>query len=731
MFWFFLFFLISGFCSILYEVVWLRLAMAAFGVTTALTSIVLSVFMAGLGLGSWGSGVWVRKYAPRRRISPLFIYALIEFVIGISALAVPYELRWGRELLQRLPESSSFAYYLASGVWIALALTPWCVAMGATIPVGMQAIRETRRTEARRSFSYLYMANVTGAVIGTRIPLFFIELYGFRGTLRIGAICNVMLAASAAGLGLAWRARRKETSEGEDAKSGAIGGGIASSGRLLWLLFATGLTSMGMEVVWIRQFTPYLGTVVYAFAGILGFYLAAMTVGSIAYRTWGRGRSVDGTVMWSVLGLCALLPLWAVDQRLELHKVLRLGLGVAPFSALLGFVTPMLVDRWSEGDPDRAGRAYAVNVVGCILGPLLAGFVLLPLLNERWALLLLAAPWLVLGVASGRWISAGEVSGEVDGAHRLRRRVLCYAVVLAAIGVFVGSRGFEDQYPGAVIRRDHTATVIAVGHGRGRTLLVNGIGITALTPITKLMAHLPLAFLDRTPERALVICFGMGTTDRALLSWHIPATAVELVPSVPQVVGYFHADGPAMLRSPKAQVVIDDGRRYLERTSEQFDVITMDPPPPVEAAGSSLLYSKEFYAAVRQRLRTGGVLQTWLPSESDDFTRSAVARALKESFPYVRAFGSVEPLGFHFLASERPIPTLSAAELAARLPARAVSDLLEWGPHATAEEQFAAVLRTEFPLEEWIAKEPLAPALTDDRPVNEYYALRRWRVQGK
>jgi predicted methyltransferase len=423
-----------------------------------------------------------------------------------------------------------------------------------------------------------------------------------------------------------------------------------------------------------------------------------------------------------------LLPLWAVDGRLELHKVLRLGLGVAPFSALLGFVTPMLVDRWSEGDPDRAGRAYAVNVVGCILGPLLAGFVLLPLLNERWALLLLAAPWLVLGVASGRWISGGEENGEVDGGHRLRRRVLCYGVVLAAIVVFAGSRGFEDQYPGAVIRRDHTATVIAVGHGRGRTLLVNGIGITALTPITKLMAHLPLAFLDRAPERALVICFGMGTTDRALLSWDIPATAVELVPSVPQMVGYFHADGPAMLRSPKAQVVIDDGRRYLERTSGELDVITMDPPPPVEAAGSSLLYSKEFYTAVRQRLRTGGILQTWLPSESDEFTRSAVARALKESFPYVRAFASVEPLGFHFLASERPIPPRSAAELAARLPARAATDLLEWGPYATAEEQFAAVLKTEFPLEEWIAMEPSAPALTDDRPVNEYYALRRWRA---
>ena len=43
----------------------------------------------------------------------------------------------------------------------------------------------------------------------------------------------------------------------------------------LWLLFATGLTSMGMEVVWIRQYTIFVGTFVYSFATILGVYLAA------------------------------------------------------------------------------------------------------------------------------------------------------------------------------------------------------------------------------------------------------------------------------------------------------------------------------------------------------------------------------------------------------------------------------------------------------------------------
>ena len=54
--WYFLFFFLSGFCCILYEIVWLRLSMAQFGVTSALVAIVLSTFMAGLGVGSWASG---------------------------------------------------------------------------------------------------------------------------------------------------------------------------------------------------------------------------------------------------------------------------------------------------------------------------------------------------------------------------------------------------------------------------------------------------------------------------------------------------------------------------------------------------------------------------------------------------------------------------------------------------------------------------------------------------
>src|SRR5436190_24334674 len=94
--WYFFFFLLSGFCSLVYEVVWLRLAMASFGVTTAFVSIVLSVFMAGLALGSWGAGRVTARSTPGGARTFLRFYAAAELVVAVSGVLVPFVLRWGR-----------------------------------------------------------------------------------------------------------------------------------------------------------------------------------------------------------------------------------------------------------------------------------------------------------------------------------------------------------------------------------------------------------------------------------------------------------------------------------------------------------------------------------------------------------------------------------------------------------------------------------------------------------
>jgi spermidine synthase len=145
----------------------------------------------------------------------------------------------------------------------------------------------------------------------------------------------------------------------------------------------------------------------------------------------------------------------------------------------------------------------------------------------------------------------------------------------------------------------------------------------------------------------------------------------------------------------------------------------------VRAAGSSLLYSKEFYTLSREHLDRGGILAQWLPS-GDSAVQASVARALQQSFTYVRIFKPVQDNGWHFLASMEPIADRTAQQLVARMPAQAVNDMMAWGPAATPIDQFNRMLQMDLTVQDLISRSPGTPALDDDRPVNEYDMLRNW-----
>jgi spermidine synthase len=318
----------------------------------------------------------------------------------------------------------------------------------------------------------------------------------------------------------------------------------------------------------------------------------------------------------------------------------------------------------------------------------------------------------------------------VKAVRRDGHLVMTFAAVCAAAAILWSTKLFEEGFPSAQVRRDHVATVVASGTGTDKILYVNGVGMTVLTSITKMMAHFPAAHLTRQegqPIHALVICFGMGTTFRSLASWGAYVTAVDLVPSVPDMFGYFHPDGPDLVRNSggRLRIVHDDGRRFLDRSSEKFDLITIDPPPPVEAAGSSLLYTKEFYASAKRKMKPGAILETWLPG-GDRQTVAGFAKSVLESFPYVRACGSIQGHGFHITASNDPIPRLTPEQLVARMPPAAVSDMKEW-IDAPPTKFFEYMLSNEYVVESMLigGSREATLAISDDRPVNEFYFMRR------
>jgi len=726
----------SGFCSLVYQVVWIRLAFSHFGVLTPVLSCLLSVFMLGLGLGSALGGRWARWWDRVVGGSSAYLYAAIEGMIGLGAFAVPFLFQTSWEvLLSARAGVSSGGYLLASGVLILIAVLPWCILMGATIPVMMSFIRQAEPRRGSSSFSFLYLANVMGAMTGTLLSaLVLIELFGFRQTSTISATINFLVAAVS--LVLAWsfgsgRAAEPQAqlsaspslpspaSGGRFGWASAANGGEFGWGLERWLeivLFTTGLTSLAMEVVWTRAFTFVLKTTIYSFAMILATYLLATWVGSYLYRrALTAGRMASVAQILGALCVFSLLPALLDDPRFNQSIALTLG-SIVPFCLALGYLTPRLIDAHSRGNPTAAGRAYSINIAGGILGPLLAGYALLPTIGTRAALLALSAPIFALYIGT-TWAA--------EHAWRRRIEVSLSFAALFAFAAFV-SRGYEDGifYPGRhEVRRDHAATVVAYGEGMNQRLLVNGVGMTFPTPITKIMAHLPLA-MNGHAKAGLVICFGMGTTFRSMHSWEIDTTAVELSRSVAESFGFFFPDFQQILSDPSAHIAIDDGRRYLVRTNKKFDVITLDPPPPIEAAVSSLLYSEEFYGIVRDHLAPGGILQQWFPG-GEDKIQYAVARSLIASFPYVVAFRSIEDWGYHFLASMSPIDDLTPQQLVSRLPEGARRDLMEWSADQSIEKIAESILTRRTDVRTLLPPRGEEMIVTDDRPYNEYFFLRR------
>jgi spermidine synthase len=724
---FFLFFL-SGFASLVYQVVWTRLAFASFGIITPVLSVVLSVFMLGLAIGSWAGGRWISALTKKTGLSAAFFYAGAELVIGAGAFAVPKLFAMGENLLLASGETDSFRYLAFSALVLSASILPWCVCMGATFPFMMAFIRERERGNTN-SFSFLYLANVLGAMCGTFMAaVVWIELLGFHHTLWLAAAGNFAIAFISGCLG--WEQTREENVAPAPTASpitpSAIPG-TAQDGMIKWILFSTGFVAMAMEVVWTRAFTPVLKTQVYSFAMIVFTYLGATFLGSWLYRRDLRAhRPKSKGILLSALAVTAFFPVilntpkivvvntWEPDPHL--FSAILLLTGIVPFCALLGYLTPGLIDEYAAGNPTRAGRAYAINVLGCILGPLVACYFLLPRMSERHTLILLGLPFLIFCFQLRRGFSRQE-----NGAFA--------TILILTLGwSAIGTEDFESRLKrvdgkGVVVRRDYAATVISYGEGFDRSLLVNGIGMTRLTPITKFMVHLPLAFHQGPPESALVICFGMGTTYRSAMSWNIDTTVVELVPSVTKAFGFYHPDAARFVNATNGHIITDDGRRFLNRTTNKFDVIVVDPPPPVQAAGSSLLYSRKFYELARQHLKPGGILQMWYPGDKETETIQAVLRSIHESFPYVRCFPSVEGWGVHMLGSMEPIERLNAAGLAARMPESARQDLLEWNPVKDAPAYFGPVLRHEYSVSASLNPDTTIQ-VTDDQPYNEYYLCR-------
>src|SRR5208283_5235838 len=156
-------FFASGMSALVYQVVWLRMLSRITGVTMHATAIVVAAFMAGLAIGSFLSGRFID-----RRNDPLRIYAILEFLVAVTVLLVPYSFSASIPLFsliyQAVHENAAITA-LGTGMVSLLTLLVPTALMGATLPV-LSSYLVRKNVGFGKSLSMLYGINTLGAVLG-------------------------------------------------------------------------------------------------------------------------------------------------------------------------------------------------------------------------------------------------------------------------------------------------------------------------------------------------------------------------------------------------------------------------------------------------------------------------------------------------------------------------------------------------------------------------------------
>jgi spermidine synthase len=655
-------FVLSGFSGLVLEVIWVRLATLALGITIHAVAIVVGAFMAGIAIGSYLFG----RMADARR-PHLAVYAALEGGIAILGLSVTW-------LLQRMPQWVTEAgghgpSAMEAGLVFLLVLPP-CILMGATLPVLSRTL--TDPAGASRWVGWLYGSNTLGAVAGAFLTDFaLIPAMGVTMTAVTAVGCNILAALSS--LIVAGRGPASDAS--------AVPPALPSQ-PVPWLLYAaygiSGFAALGLQLTWTRLFLMYMPGRAFVFSLILTIFLAGLAIGSAAAAGWAA-RSIRPVtvlvclqVLLAVSALVGVLWINAVDRMLMTPAVADcllaaarlgdaenigfrfdvlqgLGRAVALFSLptlLMGVIFPFvsrvaLDERGGTGRP--IGELYAANTVGAIAGPIAVGFWILPSQGAQETLLWMAALIVVAAaltltyarprIAAAALTSLGAVCCVAFAL--LPSDILVRLVYLPQHASHLGVKPSQVR----MLKEGPYGTVTVVETLRGPALLVDSVrmmgGGLEAQRYACLEGHLPM-LLHPAPRKALVIGFGMGMSMGAI-SLHpgLEMTlCVELNPTVLEAAPYFESLNYQVLRRPRTEVVIGDGRNYLLRSRDKFDVMTFEPPPPVNA-GVVNLYSQEFYRLCLDRLTPGGMVAQWVPLATlgDDGARMVI-RTFLSVFPF-------------------------------------------------------------------------------------------------
>jgi spermidine synthase len=615
---------ISGASALVYQLIWVRLLGLVFGVSSFAVATVVAVFLLGLGLGSYVFGRW-----SERASDPLRIYMYVELGIAATSLLAFLVIEWlpiYRYLYEYAYNNLGFyGLSVARLLLSTLVLLPPVFLIGGTMPLLAKYFLRNPASLGS-SFSKIYYLNTLGACAGALLTGFvFVRYFGVIGTLIIAVGGNLMvaliIAASKRGAG----ATSPETS------------GQPPYSYMLAFLFLTGFISLGYEMLWVRILSTYGLSTSQAFALILAGFLLGFSVGAwVVARTVDRRQDLEawfsavsivtalsGAVVLVIFRQFESLTVLLADatpmNQVALGMFLAFTVSFIP-AVFMGILFPLGVRIYAQ-DIDRigakAGNTFFSNTLGCVLGSLLTGFVLIPFVGMWNTTLLLINLSLLIAIA---FLLRGR------RAARAQWISLLVVAAVANLLVFADSKTFHAELKGSDLRTSAqgfdiiyyseglSGTVTAVERGNYRGLFVDGQNVSGTDPVlladSKMLAHVPL-LLAEEPQSALTVGYGTGTTSGSMLLHDVDVYAVEIEEKIIDAAPLFREVNYASYADPDLDIVLDDARNYIATTDESFSVIVTD-VTNLKYKRNPYLYTQEYFEIMRDALSEDGVAAAWL-----------------------------------------------------------------------------------------------------------------------
>jgi spermidine synthase len=669
-------FLLSGASALVYQVTWQRLLALCTGVGTYSIALIVTAFMAGLGLGSHAGGRLSARLEPRRA---LLAFALVE--LGISffgALSGPfyYDLlyRRGAWLYQRTLGSALFHFG---------ALSAPTVLMGMSLPLLVRALVRDAAT-APRTIALLYGVNVVGAGLGAlATPWLLVRWLGLQGALLCAAAAN-----AAAGLGVL--AAAQAVGRASEAAASRVAAAraplpVAEPRRPfgLWIaLYAlSGFCALSLEIVWFRLIDVGVKSTAFTFGTVLSVYLLGLASGSLAgaLRAPRMTRPLRGFLLMqcAILALsgAAVAALVRLPPDLPLYSSLvdhwrsqeppaigepggwrlLLGLYLGLPVLLYGIPTVLMglsftaLQRAVQDEPGtsglKVGLLQAANIAGCAAGSLSVGLLLLEWLGTAGALRALVGAGLLFAGLGLRLY--GSRSAFAPAAAAL---LLVVSLLPGQDALWRRLHGLESE--DALFDEDATSVSgVTEAGGSMWSVWVNG-KTQSFIPFEgdhTLLGALP-ALVHPEPLDVAVIGLGSGNTawaagcreeTRSVTVFEIAAGQQRLLRRLAPRGG--QGQLRRFLSDPRVAVVVADGRNALEHGGRLYDFIEVDALRP-SSAYSGNLYSLEFFERCARRLKPGGLMCSWAPTPR-------VSATFHEAFAHVLQFGS----GAFLLGSDEPL----------------------------------------------------------------------------